>query len=120
MPPWHMRSSECSTVSKKSLSPVRMPARQRNSSIDGCGNFGAPRRPPVTWSTILQSAAPGVRGEPRQERCAVLLDLARLFSKQPRHFAQDVLESRPPEFRVFGEITASTRGSDSPAGAKAY
>ena len=50
-------SSVRSTMSKKRWSLRRSPARQRYSSIWHCGNFGAPRRPPLTGSIMRASDA---------------------------------------------------------------
>ena len=79
---------------------LRRPARQSSSNRAACGNFGAPRVPPLTGSirppscsaALSSSAAPmtalpfgrAVVGEPRHQRCAVLLDLLRLFAEHPR------------------------------------
>ena len=106
-----IRSSECSTVSKNRASPVRIPARHSISSIAGCGNLGAPRRPPLTGSNMLPiwprrgvelgradgdlAGRPRLLRQPRQQRRAVLLDLFRLLAEQPRHLVQNVGEGRP-------------------------
>src|SRR5262249_25313799 len=124
MPPSLMRSSECSTVSKKRASFVRRPARHSISRIAGCGNFGAPRRPPLTESNILPiciAAAvssfrpivtlPAGRAlEPRKERGTILFDSVRLLTEQPRNLAQHVDKGRAPKTRLLGKICTAPHG----------
>ena len=50
---------------------------------------------------------PRRRGEPRHQRCAVLLDLLRLFAEHPRHFAQHVDESGPAVARRLRKVGAA-------------
>ena len=89
----------------------------------GCGNLGAPRKPPCVASKALPicraaplsstgadghlAGRPRLVGQPRQQRLAVLLDLGRFLAKQPRHFTQDIDKRRPAETRILRKIRAA-------------
>ena len=99
----HALEAECSTVSKKRASPVRMPARQSMFQNGRLRKLGRPAQAAVDGiehiADLLRGAVelveadghfagrPRLVGEPRQQRYAVLLDLLRLLAEQPRHFA---------------------------------
>ena len=99
------------------------PARQRNSSIMACGNFGAPRMPPLVGSIMpaicgaarSSSAAPmttlpcgrALSASRAIKRRAVVLDALRLLAEEARDLAQHVDEGRPAVARGLGKIGAA-------------
>ena len=55
MPPAAIASRVCVTIGSASSSPRRC-MRRRNSSVEACGNFGAPPQPPQSRSNCRSSA----------------------------------------------------------------
>ena len=103
------RSASKNALRRRVAQPGRARAVRRSRH---CGNFGAPRKPPLVGSNAPRdlprqpvelaarrsSTLPAGRallGEPLHQRVAVLADLVRLLAEQPRNLAQHIDEGRP-------------------------
>ena len=62
MPPSAIRSSDVRAIASASRSPSRAHACSANSSSAGCGNFGAPPKPPSTGSKVRFRPSSTTRG----------------------------------------------------------
>ena len=125
MPPSQIRSSVCSTSSKKRSSVAAQARRAREirtSRIAEISARRAGRRSSVSIrraTCIAKLSSCGradidtcPRGcafsrQPRHQRVAVLRDLVGLLAKQPRHLAQHIGESRPAVSRGLRKISAA-------------
>jgi hypothetical protein len=75
MPPSAMRSSVTVTISSASSSPRDAYARSAKSSSNGCGNLGAPPKPPQSGSNVrLSPASAASAAWPRQRLGVVRLE----------------------------------------------
>ena len=88
---------------------LRKFGRAAQAAVDGIEHVADLRRRGIELAQADGDFAgrPRLLGKPRQQRVAVLRDLVRFFAEQPRHFAQHVGESRPPEARRVRKISAA-------------